>query len=408
MTARRLSIVIVITAALVINLADYSMANGFRNPPDGAAALGRAGGKITHIDDASAVSHNPANLLDIEQTQFMGSLTFASTEAEYESPLGETAKTRGSGALLPNIHAAWPIHDAPVAVGLGITTPFGQSTEWSKTSVFRYTAPYFAELTVLNFTPAIAARLNDRIAVGLSGKLFWSELDFRQIVPAGPGMPDGAARFDADGDGVGGSVGVTWQVTDRQRLALVYHTPVTVDYEGRFRVSEIPLPRSDFETEITFPAMVAMGYGLQINEKIRVGVDVEWIEFSRFDELPIDIGVNNGSGLVPPAIPQDWEDTWTIGVGMDWSAMAPWTVRAGYIFMETPIPSRTMAPTLPDADRHLVSVGLGYERGANAVDIAYAYSIFKDREIRDNLVPPYNGDYELSSHLFQISYKRSF
>ncbi len=67
-----------------------------------------------------------------------------------------------------------------------------------------------------------------------------------------------------------------------------------------------------------------------------------------------------------------------------------------------------MAPPLPDADRHLVSVGLGYERGPNTVDIAYAYSIFEERKVRNNIVEPYNGDYDLSSHLFQISYKRAF
>src|SRR5688500_17096079 len=49
------------------SLAAYS--EGFRNPPPGAFNLGRAGGRIAHIDDSSAVHHNPANLVDIATSE---------------------------------------------------------------------------------------------------------------------------------------------------------------------------------------------------------------------------------------------------------------------------------------------------------------------------------------------------
>ena len=58
-----------IALLLIPALTVQSMAEGFKNPPEGAAALGRAGGRIAIADDAAAVSHNPANLVDLEGTE---------------------------------------------------------------------------------------------------------------------------------------------------------------------------------------------------------------------------------------------------------------------------------------------------------------------------------------------------
>ena len=80
----------------------------------------------------------------------------------------------------------------------------------------------------------------------------------------------------------------------------------------------------------------------------------------------------------------------------------------GYMFIESPIPDNTMSPTLPDADRHVFSVGLGRKSGGHSLDIAYAYSLFDDRKIDDNQDAAYNGDYDISSHLMGVSYGYTF
>lgn len=412
-------IAMVVTLAMSCSISVF--ANGFRNPPSGASALGMAGGKLTLIDDPAAVSVNPAHLLRVEDPSYMGSLSLARSRVKYTAPTGETAKTRDSLKWLPNLHAAWPLQDEDWVVGLGLTTPFGQSTEWSKESPFRYTAPYFAELMVLDLNPSVATRINDRITVGAGVSFIYSEVDFRSIVPwsAGLGMGmnramDGRVRFDGDGHAFGANAGAALRLTERQQIAATYRSAFNVDYDGTTRADNIPqplqtavAPKSNFESTIRFPAIVAAGYGVEVTEKIRLGLDVEWIEFSRYDNLPVDAGVNNAAGL-GQEIPQDWKDTWTFGIAGDWAPTPPWTLRAGYLFMESPIPTRTVAPSLPDADRHLFTLGVSYAWTAHAVDLAYAYSLFDDLEVRDNNQPAYHGDYDLSSHLFQISYRREF
>jgi len=399
--------------ALAVGMvANASWANGFRNPPETGEALSRDGGKLTSIKGAAATAVNPANLLGAKEPEVVASLTLVHAKTDFDSALG-SATTDDPWKALPNAFLAFPVEADQFALGVGLTTPFGQSTEWKKDGVLRYSAPYFAELKLVNVNPTIAYRVHDRVAVGAGVDVFSSTLEMKQFMPwsqvvGNPAAPDGEMKFDGDGSGVGWNVGVQVKLTDRQQVGLVYRSGVKVDYDGDFSVGNVPAPalaspKSDFSSEIEFPAIAALGYGIQVNDRLHLGADVEWIEFSRFDALPIDIGVNNA--LLPTAaIPQNWDDTWTYGVSAAYTLNESWVARAGYKFMESPIPDSTLAPTLPDADRHLLSAGLGYQSGRHHLDLAYAYSIFDDRTVSSNLDPALNGTYELASHLFVITY----
>lgn len=413
---------ILLAAVLAVPAVHSVVANGFRNPPAGGEELGQIGGKIASVDDASAISQNPANLVSVTNRQVLAAATIVNAEAKFTSPMGGSATTKDDWKFLPDVYGAWPVMGDKLAFGFGITTPFGQSTEWSKDSILRYTAPYYAEITVVDFTPTVAYRLNDQLSLGAGVDVFWSDFNVKQIYPwsavtRDPAAPDGQAEFSADGEGIGGNVALTWDATKRQRVALTYHSPVTVDYDGSFRVDNIPpavsmaMPmitqRSDFSTKIDFPAVAGLGYLFKATDKLKLEADVEWIEFSRYDDLPLNAH-NDSPLLQSSSIPQNWKDTWTFGVGADWQLSQKIVLRAGYIYVESPIPDSTLAPTLPDADRHVVSIGIGYKYRGQSLDLAYAHSFFDDRNVQNNINPAYNGKYELTSDLIGVSYGYNF
>ena len=399
------------------------MADGFRNPPEGMTALGKIGGKIAFIDDASAVTHNPANMADFDSVSLIGSLTIGYGKKEFEPDFGGKASSKDNWSALPNLFAVWPISEDSVVAGLGVTTPFGRSTTFSKDSVLRYSTPYFTELYAVNINPSIAVKVNDRLAFAGGVNILYSELDLRQIYPWSmalgiPGAPDGETRFSADGAGVGVNAAVTWKITDRQRAALTYRSSIKVEYEGDMKVTEVPtvpLPgplasvtsRSDFETEIKFPAVVAAGYGIQVTDKLRVEANVEWIQHSKFEDLTLDAGAN--TFLLPSnKIEADWKDNWTYGIGADYALTENLTLRAGFIYLETPIPSRTMLPSIAEEDQSVASIGLGYHKGQHRFDFAYAYGFFNGRDVKDNNNPAYNGKYDFEAHLIGASYGLTF
>jgi len=54
-------------------------------------------------------------------------------------------------------------------------------------------------------------------------------------------------------------------------------------------------------------------------------------------------------------------------------------------------PTRRSRRPLPDDDRSVVSVGLGYKHGAHALDLAFLQSFFHKRTTTAQPLPPYNG-----------------
>ncbi len=395
-----------------------ALAEGFRNPTIGTFGLGRSGGRITHVDDASAVQHNPANLTDLKAPELAYEQGIVYARVDYTSPFGASERSREPWKFLPAAFAAWPLADGRWALGLGVTAPFGLSTEWSEAGYFRYQAPHFAELITLNVNPTVAWRPRSNLSVGAGLDVMWSQLSLEQAYPwalvlGSPAAPDGLLEARGDGVGVSGNVGVTWEFIPGHRLAATCRAPVDIDYSGTFRVSAIPAPLSglipavsDFESRIGFPTIVQVGYGVRLSDAWSVEASAEWIEFSRFDSLPIKTGASVPG--VASSVPQDWEDTFTAGLAAGWQFHQDWNLRFGYQFFQSPIPDRTFSPTIPDADQNVLTAGIHWRRGRHALAVSYGAVLYDERQVQNNLNPAYNGTYDITVHLISASYRYSF
>lgn len=409
-----------------------SRAEGFRNPPPGAFGLGRSGGRFAHVDDASAAFQNPANLVDLNRPAFAVAPGFVHIRVEHSSALGK-AETTDPWKVLPHFFVAMPLPESRVAFGLSVTVPFGLSNEWETDDglfapppapgAWRYAAPYYSELQTIHVNPSMALSLSESLSLGLGVDAMWSKLSLRQyypwfMIPGFGGATEGKLGFSGDGIGVGANGAVTWRIDDRQRVALTVRSPIQVEYEGHTELENVPagfpIPsRADSESSIRFPLILGAGYGIELNDKVRLEASFEWLQFSLFRQLALDFFNAPPGALAPGAarleIPQNWKDTWTAGIGADWRFAPAWTLRCGYQFYESPVPDSTFSPTIPDANQHAFTVGIQYRRGRHAVEAAYGGILYDDRDIRNNIVnPAYNGHYEMCVHLMALSYQMEF
>jgi long-chain fatty acid transport protein len=418
---------------MILSSAYPAFGEGFRNPPPGAFNLGRAGGRIAHVQDASAVTHNPANLIAMTNAEVQIAPSLVYMGVDFDSSLApQSAKTENPWKPLPNVFFATPIQDGDMAFGLGITSPYGLSVDWDTedssafapgAGVLRYTSPNYAELMTLNLNPTLSFKLTENLNLGVGADLMWSRLTIKQYYPWAifPGSvgtePDGTLKGQGDGIGYGGNIGLTWKIGEKHTVALTYRSQMDVDYEGDVELSNITptaaflgvTSRSSFDSSIAFPNIVAVGYGVQLTEKLRLESNVEWLEFSRFESLPIDAGNNNI--ILPPSsqnVPQNWRDTFTVGIAGDYRLSDRWVVRAGYQYYESPVPNSTFSTTIPDADQNVITVGLAYEDGQNAFEIGYGADFYDKRDISNGGDPTFSGTYKITVHLFALSYRRAF
>lgn len=395
-------------------------ADGFRNPPDTAAALGKAGKCVVWVDDASAVFFNPANLTDVGRLQLQVSGVVGYSHTDYRGDAGRT-ETEEPWSGLPALAVAGPLPVRNLSFGLGLHVPYGRQTRWDDDGLFRYTAPVLSQMRVFDLSPALAWQVTETLSVGVGLDLYYGQMRFRQYVPwpAFVGGGEGEAEAEADGWGLGANAGVTWRFAPRQRLSLTCRTPFDLDFDGDLDVSGAPdplvmggmvAPGSDLSTTFSFPTIVALGYGLQVTDTLRVEADIEWLQFSRYEDLTLDADRNNAflGQMGSRAIPQDWDDTWTFGVGADWRFAEHWTLRAGYLYLQTPTPDATFMPSMLDDSQSMVTIGLGFQSGRHAVDLAYALGLFSTRAIRGNRNPAYDGAYDFEAHLAALSYTFTF
>ena len=393
-------------------------AEGFRDATTGAFDLGRSGGRIAHVDDATAVQNNPANLVDVTNLVAELDPSIIYINVNYQSANGQTASTMHPLKLLPNFFMAVPLYDDKLTLGFGVTVPYGLANQWdTSSSAFSRptgnlgTAANFGKLTTFNFNPSLAYKFCDSVQVGVGLDVMYSELELRQYIS--PFLPNWEAHASGDGVGVGGNLGVTWNLTDRQRLALTYRSTMTVDYSGNADIENSGAasnPTTSFSSMVKYPNIISAGYGIDLTDTIRLESDVEWIQFSQFKNLPINTGsAQTGVGGInlTQTVPEAWHNTFTAGIGGDWKFANHWVVRGGYQFFESPVPDSTFSPTIPDANQNVLTMGLGYHAQHVSLEFAYGLDFYNDRNI-PSANPALDAKYTFNVHLFSLAFRYAF
>jgi len=379
-------------------------ADGYRNPPEGAAAIGAFGGHRAFADDANATIHNSANLVDLEKPMVQVNATFGYGRTKFEGD-----KTENPYFAIPGFSVAAPLKDGKYALGFASYVAFGRSVEWKTDSTIATSPmfpvpgspnyPYSGRMTVMDFTPNFSMRLSDSVSIGVGADIYYGEVEQKQFV-----APLTIAKLTADGTALGWNAAITWQMTERQRLAATYRSPFTINYKGDNEVRGLINSTTPISGEIEYPSIAALAYGVEFTDTLRAEVNVEWLEFSVYQNLVI---YDRNSGTPVATAPQKLKDTWTFGIGGEWDFATNWTARTGFMYLQNPTPDSTYGTLGPDEDQGVISVGLGYENETHQVDVGYAYGLFGGRSVNGSANSP-DGEYDFNVHLLSLSYGYKF
>ncbi|MCC7299886.1 MAG: outer membrane protein transport protein [Verrucomicrobia bacterium] len=386
-------IVVFITTLLASSLL---LADGFRNPPEGARAVGAFGGHRAFADDANANIHNSANLVDLEQPMVQYNTTFGYGRTTFDRP-GVSEKTGNPFFAIPGFSAAIPSKDGKYAAGLSLYVPYGRSVEWKDNGYFAANGmSYAGSMTVADLTPNFAMRLCDSLSIGIGADLYYGAV--KQWTYVGPGVK---SKLVADGQAIGWNAAMTWKMTEKQRLTATYRSPFKIKYTGNDYITGGT--KSDVDATIEYPTIVGLAYGIQLTDTLRAEVNGEWLDFSQYESLTI-----HDPAIAWPVSQQRLKDTWTAGTGLAWNFKPKWTLRSGFMYLKNPTPNDTYGPLSPDEDQGVLSLGLGYEIENHSIDVGYAYGLFNGRTVSGNQYPACNGNYDYNVHLLSLSYGYKF
>lgn len=144
-------------------------------------------------------------------------------------------------------------------------------------------------------------------------------------------------------------------------------------------------PDTTAKATLIVPARISLGYFQKLNEKIDLMLDYTFIQTSDIKDITVkflDKKTQQSDKVVqgPGGIQTRWRDSFKASVGMNYHYDDDLTLRTGFQFDLTPIPSAKFRhPGAPDSDRYMFSLGANYKLRKNlTADLAYSLILLAD------------------------------
>ena len=198
-------------------------------------------------------------------------------------------------------------------------------------------------------------------------------------------------------------------MTDELSVGFSYRSSSKLEFNGNAEFQKVPaslkstFPDGPGRTSITTPATFFVGAACKVLQNLSIEADYQFVGWSSFDQLKFDLD-NGINGQKEVAASRNYENTYLLRFGFEY-LMGELTFRGGYIFDRSPVPDGYVEPSLPDANRHDFTVGLGYRISEQlTIDASYMFVRFAQRT-ESQSIPEFNfnGTYNSFAHLFSVS-----
>ena len=444
-------------------LPTMASAGAFRIFDQSASGTAQGGAFAAQADDPSAIFFNPAGMTQLRGVQTSFGFMFIGGGTSYTSPAGATAHGDFGGTIaLPppfNLYMSANLKDLGFAAlgnlsaGIGVVSPFGILYRYADDGPFS-TAVTRQSLPLIDIKPTLAYKLSDQLSIGVGADIytfasFWgsgqSVTKFNSS--GGPGLPPPGTRMEVNGGDTAAGFNLSLLYTpfrneDGKPLAnvgFIYRSQATMHLTGNLLANGGLV--ADASTTLVLPQVFTGGISVwpirDRRHEWKLELDVDMTGWKSVRNT--DVHLSNGATI---PFPQNWRNTYTTMIGTEYKwlgleALPAWEValRGGYWHSQTPIPDSSFLPTIPDADQHAVSVGMGFlckgggrflgviecgnaEGGilrpkALGLDLAYQAIFYENRTVSGNLNPVaipgvVNGTYQTTFHVGMINLRVNF
>lgn len=374
-----------------------------------AEALGKASAVSASTMEPAANWFNPANLAFMPGYGASVGVTPIVSSAKFTSDVTGETTTGAKGFdksifLLPAFYAHARLHDR-FAIGLGVNVPWGLTVEWPEDWIGREFS-IKAKLQAAVINPNFAFKLHSRLGAAVGVQVIRAAADFTNGLPSAVGGETGTVRLGGSTWGAGANVALTGKVIpEKLHFAVGYRSRVKLPFTGKvdFTVPEPiftpTLVDQTGKTSITIPDIITLGVLFKPTPTLELTFDANVVLWSTYDKLALNFSQEQ---TPDETLWRKNKDVATFRLGVDWSGLAKGLhLRAGFIYDMNPAPKDYLSPSLPDANRVDVAVGVGYEHKWLKVDVGYLMVYFLKSQA-GGLESPV-GHYDTIAHLMGIT-----
>lgn len=393
------------TSVLVLSGALFSsnaMAGGFQLSEYSTTNLSRAfAGTGIVGDDYSAIAFNPAGMVFKGDGLQIGANVMRMS-ATAEGNLNNLTREKGkleTIALVPHFFGQKKISDN-FRVGVGFFAPYGFKLKYND-DWYAKSHALLSDVSTLDLVLAGAYKVNDKVSIG--GGVIFERLEAQLTNTTAFGM---VSSVEGNSYAMGFSAGVTYRPFENTRFGISYRSRTAHDIKGTHKMG----PYKGFDNaELTLPAFAIASAYQKIGD-FGLSASVKWTEWKTFGDLDIYSNIMGANALVSHT-EEDWKNTWTLSLGTDYYVDDKWTVRAGVAYDQTGIrDSKHRTARIPDSDRIITSIGLGYKYENWQFDLGYAHMFMKRAESHHTIPGSgtLNAVYKPYIDLFAVSVQYNF
>ena len=417
----RFLVAVVLLFSFCLSTAPLAHGSGFGIFVQGASSLGQAAAVVAHSEGPSTVFFNPAMINDLPGTQAELGTTLVFAQREFKSDATGQTEEMVDNSYFPSTFYLTHNYSDKIGLGFGFFSPFGLGTEWPDNWEGRTLATK-STITTYNFNPVVSFRPHPRFSVAAGVDILYFDAELKRKVIANPALPDMEQTFSGDDTGFGFNIGLHTKITDRISLGVSYRSQVDIDIDGKVKFDIPPglstavsgieniFPNTGAHTELTLPQMVFAGVSGQVTENFIAEIGLRWEGWSSIDEIKYTL--DQPISIPPQSVEiqdKDWKDTFAVMVGGKYRFNETFSLSAGYLYGEDPIPDRTFEPSLPDSTTHLFTIGTDIELDRFKLALSYGYQLQEDRDKSTNFYGSVaNGSYEGHIHLAAVSLSYRF
>jgi len=339
--------------------------------------------------DATTIASNPAGMVALGGTAVSlvtmpvrMSLEFRGSEATPGSTVNQQGTMPALSAFAMRQQDRWAVGVGAYGnVGLGCD--FG--SKWSGSRAIEY-----AQLRSINFAPAVAYRLTDRLDLGTSIGAQYADVQAgmavsNEAIYYGPplGLPDGQLRLNGHSwapvgnlgavyrPGAGTSIGLAWTSSVAHSMGLDLRTKGVHPLLAGMLQQQGPAAL-DFE----LPQQFTLSAVHPVSPDTLLAASVGWQQWSAFGHARIRV-----AGQGAPMFEDGLADTWSGAIGLRHRVDPRWTLATGIAYDSDPSVSGTMPIYFPMAEQLRLAAGADY-RFSEALLLRVALSVISQGKVR--------------------------
>ncbi len=381
---------------------------GFQVNLQGQKQIGMASAGTGLALDEAAVFFNPGAVSMLNNNAISAGVSPVFFKSAFLLSGSNTVEHNKDEMATPiQVYGVWGPKSGRYKLGLGVYTPFGGLNNWGEEWSGRY-AITLLDLKAIYVQPTISLKITDNIGIGAGLVYNHGIVDLQRRIPIANDQGEaGKATLKGSGDAFGWNAGIFMKTDVGLTVGLSYRSKVVTkvtDGDAIFDVAGSLRPTfpTKFSSELPLPATLSIGFGYAVNEKTLLALDANWTDWKVYKSL--DFTYDNNQRIPNTSSPRNYGDGAALRLGMQHLASTKLAVRAGIGYVFTPVKAGYVTPEVPDADRLILTAGLGYKFSEKVgVDVSFMYEGLKERT-ETNIETQLSGTYKSQVYIPGISF----